>query len=66
MRVHINGEVREIDRGKTLDALLSDLEIKPGTVVVEHNGNIVRGDECASEFIEPDAEIEIVRFVGGG
>ncbi len=66
MQVQINGEIRNITHGKTVEELLHGLGIKPGTAVVELNQNIVKVNRYASETIPADSVIEIIRFVGGG
>jgi thiamine biosynthesis protein ThiS len=63
----VNGEERRIPTGWTLADLLASLELEPRTIVIEHNGEILRDRASfASVALAPDDMIEIVHFVGGG
>lgn len=64
--VEINGEARQIPAGLNILLLLEHLGIDPQRVAVELNRNIVRKAEWTATVVEPDAQIEIVMFVGGG
>ena len=65
MRIHINGELREISR-KTVLQLLEQLEIDPKRVAVELNMGILPKAEYTEKTISDGDRIEIVHFVGGG
>ncbi len=63
----VNGERRSIAAGSTLGDLLRSLELDPRTVVVEHNGVVLRDrDAYDSLTLAADDNVEIVHFVGGG
>jgi thiamine biosynthesis protein ThiS len=64
--VVLNGEEREIPAGLNVRGLLSHLDLREGTVVVELNREIVRGERYDAVNIEPGDTIELVHFVGGG
>lgn len=66
MRVHVNGEAREVAEGITLDQLLSDLKVERTRVAVEVNAEVVRKAQHAQTRLQPDDQVEIVTFVGGG
>lgn len=66
MRIVVNGEERSLPEGTTAADLLSRLDLEPGAVVVERNGEIVPRDEVADVELEEGDRLEIVRFVGGG
>jgi sulfur carrier protein len=66
MRVHVNGEEREIDEGVTLEQLLDRLEVKRERVAVEVNAEVVRRAQHGSTMLKAGDQIEIVTFVGGG
>jgi thiamine biosynthesis protein ThiS len=66
MDVVINGERRQITTGVTLLELLSELELDPRAVVVEHNRKIVRRPGLADVTVREGDAIELVHFVGGG
>ena len=59
----INGERRQITPGVTLLELLSELELDPRAVVVEHNRKIVRRPGLAGVRVQEGDAIELVHFV---
>jgi thiamine biosynthesis protein ThiS len=63
----VNGGERRIPAGWTLADLLASLELDARTIVVEHNGTILRErSSFASLALTSDDSLEIVHFVGGG
>lgn len=66
IEVTLNGEDRRVPAGLTVTGLLEHLDQDPGTVVVERNREILRGDARDETEVRPGDEIEIVHFVGGG
>jgi thiamine biosynthesis protein ThiS len=66
MRVRINGEDHEIGAGLSLGALLEQLQIRPGRVVVERNRDIVPREAYGATLLAEGDILEIVHFVGGG
>jgi len=63
----VNGQHRSIRVPATLADLLASLEIDARTVVVEHNGEIVRDrDSLPTRDLSAGDVLEIVHFVGGG
>jgi sulfur carrier protein len=66
MQVRINGELREIPEGLTVEALLGHLGVKGQRVAVEVNESVVTRDRHGSHRIAAGDAIEIVAFVGGG
>jgi sulfur carrier protein len=66
MKLTVNGQVRELDSGVTLLALLASLQLTEKLVLVELNGQAVdRADLPVIKLAEGDV-LEIVRMVGGG
>ena len=64
--VMLNGRPRSVEAGMSVRALLRQLKLDPGMVVVEHNRRILaRGALSGTEVGEGD-RIELVHFVGGG
>lgn len=63
----VNGAARRIPDGWTLADLLASLGLDARSVVIEHNGTILR-DRSSFVSLELAAEdsLEIVHFVGGG
>jgi sulfur carrier protein len=66
MNIRINGEEKEIKEGLSVAALLEELQIRPGRVVVELNRNIVSREAHGSTALKEGDAVEIVHFVGGG
>jgi thiamine biosynthesis protein ThiS len=66
MQIILNGEPHEVAGPLTLTALLTQLDIDPRRVAVEHNLNVVKRAKYDSTRVEDGDQIEIVNFVGGG
>ena len=63
----VNGAVRSVPNGSTVADLLASLGLDPRTVVVEHNGTILRDRSCIATLpLSADDTLELVHFVGGG
>ncbi len=65
MKLIVNGEIRELPEGTTIESLLQILKLLPRNVAVELNRRIVRSDRYTVDLKEGDS-LEIVTFVGGG
>jgi thiamine biosynthesis protein ThiS len=66
LSIRVNGEPRDFAPGLTIVDLLADLGLRPDRVAVELNRVIVKQPQWAETEVPPDAELEIVQFVGGG
>jgi sulfur carrier protein len=66
MRIRINGEEKDITEGQSVAALLDELKIRPGRVVVELNRMIISRETHGSTTLKQGDILEIVHFVGGG
>lgn len=66
VRIQVNGDEREVPVGLHVAALLEHLELHPGMVVVERNGDILRREALDATPVEPGDRYELVHFVGGG
>ena len=66
MDVVINGEHKRVTPGASLLDVLSELELDPRAVVVEHNRRIVRRPALGDVKVSEGDAIELVHFVGGG
>lgn len=62
--IRFNGELREIDAGTTVAALLG--EAPPRGVAVALNKRVLHRGRLASTTLESDDEIEVVTAVQGG
>jgi thiamine biosynthesis protein ThiS len=66
IEVAINGEMRSIPSGQTIQGLLQLLELDAARVAVELDRRIVKPREWAATPVCGGATLEIVQFVGGG
>jgi thiamine biosynthesis protein ThiS len=66
LHIDVNGKRHDVDDGRTVAGLLTDLGLDGRLVVVELNRQIVRRNELAQVTLEDGDRIEIVHFVGGG
>jgi sulfur carrier protein len=66
MRVHVNGEARELAEASSVEVLLESLRLPRERVAVERNRVIVPRARFAETRLEEGDRVEIVRFVGGG
>lgn len=66
MRVVLNGEARDIADGLGLVALIEQLGLRPGSVVVERNGEALPRSEMDGVVLAEGDRLELVRAVAGG
>ena len=66
MRVTVNGGDRELPDGLGLVGLLAELGLRPGTVVVERNGEALVRSELDGVVLADGDRLELVRAVAGG
>ena len=66
MRLVVNGDAREVPDGTSLVQLLTDLGLRVGAVVVEHNGIALLRSEVESAQLADGDRLELVRAVAGG
>jgi thiamine biosynthesis protein ThiS len=66
IEIRINGETRQISPNLTIRQLLELLALPPGRVAVEQNRKIVKSADWDDRTVNPDDELEVVHFVGGG
>jgi sulfur carrier protein len=64
--VTVNGRAREVAAGATLPALLADLGLRAGSVVVELNGAALLRSEVDGVVLGDGDRLELVRAVAGG
>lgn len=66
MEISVNGELRQIESGCTVAALLEELKLQPRYLAVERNQELVPRATHAACVLQPGDCIEIVTLVGGG
>lgn len=64
--IHVNGELKQVPHNQSVAALLALLELPAERIAVEMNKALVRKRDWANMIVPPEAQIEIVEFVGGG
>lgn len=66
MKIKVNGDVKELPDGSTIEAMLSALSIKAVGIAVEVNREIVPKRLFGESTLKDGDAVEIVRMVGGG
>ncbi|MFN2499956.1 MAG: sulfur carrier protein ThiS [Pyrinomonadaceae bacterium] len=66
MRIHVNGEPREVNENLSLPQLIESLNLKPEQIAIELNQKVIRRLEWSGTILRHDDRVEIVHFVGGG
>ncbi len=66
MHLTVNGRSSDVADGTTLTALLESLGLRPGSVVVEHNGTALLRSELTGAQLREGDRLELVRAVAGG
>jgi thiamine biosynthesis protein ThiS len=66
MTITLNGDRVELAGPVTVTALLSQLEIDPRRVAVEHNVVVLKRTAFDDTLLQEGDQVEIVNFVGGG
>ncbi|HLV17081.1 MAG TPA: sulfur carrier protein ThiS [Pseudomonas sp.] len=66
MRIHLNGEVRDVREGQSIADLLAELGLTERRVAVELNLDIVPRSQHATTRLQAGDRLEIVHAIGGG
>lgn len=66
MLLTVNGDERDVPAGTSLPALLEQLGLRVGSVVVEHNGTALLRSELDGVDLADGDRLELVRAVAGG
>ena len=66
MQIRVNGELREVEGGLDLHALLQELGVLNKPIAVEFNRSVVAKEAWGSVSLKEGDAVEIVQFVGGG
>lgn len=66
MLLTVNGRPSDFADGTDLVELLTSLGLRPGSVVVEHNGTALLRSELAVTPLREGDRLELVRAVAGG
>lgn len=66
MKLVVNGTQTEIEQGQTLEQLIEQYELNHNHVVAEVNGDIIDRSRWHEFELQPEVQVELVHFVGGG
>ena len=66
MRIHVNGESREVAEESSLQDLVEALKLAPERLAIELNQSVVRRTDRPTTILKDDDRVEIVQFVSGG
>lgn len=65
MQIVVNGTPKTVPEGTTILELLGILDLRPGRVAVELDGQVVPAARHGDSPISPESVLEIVTLVGG-
>lgn len=66
MQVKVNGEMREMAEGTTLQELIRSLGLEARVMAAALNMQIVKQDAWGSAVLHEGDAVELLDFVGGG
>jgi len=66
MKISINGQMIDIPDSASVKSLLDTLKLKPETVAVEINLEIIPKKEYNNYTVKEGDKVEIISYVGGG
>lgn len=66
MKILFNGKEIMTEDGMTIASLLEQRQLKPETVIVELNYELVKKEKWSDTPLKENDSIEVLRFVGGG
>ncbi len=66
MKLSINGELKELEDGLSLEELIKRLGVRKETVVAEVNRRIIQAEQRPECKLSDGDQIELIQFVGGG
>ncbi len=66
MNVVVNGKCHLVDKAENVSELVTELQLVPATLLIEHNGTALHRREWTARAISEGDKIELVRVVAGG
>ena len=66
MRIHVNGQERDLATSTSLASFVESLGLDVRKVAIERNLEIVPRSAYGATMLHDDDRLEIVNFVGGG
>ncbi|RYD04218.1 hypothetical protein N752_15350 [Desulforamulus aquiferis] len=66
MNIVLNGRELTLAEATTIEKLIEQRGLRPDTIIVEHNLQVVKRELWSSIMLKENDQVEILRFVGGG
>ncbi|MFZ5753121.1 MAG: sulfur carrier protein ThiS [Bacillota bacterium] len=66
MQIRVNGSLETIPFSLSIKEYLLNKGLKPESVVIELNGQVVKREQWEKIVLKENDELEVLRFVGGG
>ncbi|MBZ4654099.1 MAG: thiamine biosynthesis protein ThiS [Peptococcaceae bacterium] len=66
MQIRVNGSLETIPFSLSIKEYLLNKGLKPESVVIELNGQVVKREQWERIVLKENDELEVLRFVGGG
>ncbi|MDO7788096.1 sulfur carrier protein ThiS [Desulforamulus aquiferis] len=66
MNIVLNGKELILAEGMSIENLIEQRGLRPDTIIVEHNLQVVKRERWSSILLKENDQLEILRFVGGG
>ena len=66
MQICVNGNLEDVAPGLNIKEYLTKKGLKPESVVIELNGQVVKREQWERIVLKENDELEVLRFVGGG
>ena len=66
MQLKLNGKDLEVNNIKTLTDLVEDKKLKPESIAISYNGDIIFRDDWAKIVLNEHDAVDIVMFMMGG
>ena len=66
MEIKLNGEIRQIKDGMTLQELVDSLQLPNRALAVAVNGTVITRQKWPEVVLYPADQVELVRAIGGG
>jgi sulfur carrier protein len=66
MNITANGKLTEITANSNINDFLKLKELKPETVIIEHNYEIIDRSRWQETILKENDNLEVLKFVGGG
>lgn len=66
MEIKLNGDIRQIRDGMTLQELVNSLQLPNRALAVAVNRTVVTRQKWPEVVLQPSDQVELVRAIGGG